>query len=1093
MGPTRRNLLAALHFIGAICLSFHVQAQEGKGLTWAILGDERAVETSIADMLTVKLDASGFQLVARSQLEELELELQRSLESGSLEASMKIGRRIAARRLIICQVQPDSTEPNNIPFSLRVFVCDCDAVARIAIADFELSNPVAVVDNVSEWLRSVANADRIERVVGLAPIACKNLGDEYSDIGKRTYDFLSAQILAIPGVALIEWEETRALNREIDVTDAAGRRIVPSFISVDYRVLPSSEETPTLVEVAISLQSARQPIKESATLPLLDLESWLCSKILPHLLAAGAQGNSMSRAEQIQFLKKRVQTLFRLGAVQSSAQVREVILQIDPKDSAERLRLISDYGQLTKISDRKRLATLYPLGPVEIQARSFQREHFEYLVRNNQISYAEAIDRFPAMIIDPDSRWVLNRISPKFALSQVDLVRTLGSLEQDLEFVRAVGPAILKLNRRSTRADDVELKRRVAWSQAVLSVARLSIWFNFGSEESRIEVIRLINDIIPADFPTIELGEWLFDTRTFPRQYVIVSNQGTSTVERFEAGMWAEDLLDFYNKYENSGHRHVRLYLQYAQFRHEHALPMGLHYSFNTEQLENHASVAELEAELQEMQREAMQSSGAKERVTIKPNQYYLDFILDRVTRYSTELKRQYSVAKRPPGKSTVPAAGEIPKPDPELGQLEFTSLNLQVPLLHYDSTRWQPDGSGYDLVYDNEQVFRLDEHGDFLKINPEKGYTFIDDELIWLIEPGTSSEVRVYCRDRRANDVVVGESLNLPPFVDFKAIGVGKGIGIIIGWFEGGTWCGLIERDSEKVAFRVFHEAREYSPSNIKEDVQQASQSVNLRFQSRWLARGTDRRGPCLLVNRSGMTPLRIDLSKLHVEVIPLERADFHQGTVITNEKFYLSVYGSVFEWDLNSRSRSIPGTKIIGMDQLEQGRQGNATAGNQRGTLIVDGDWLIYPGATWYRYNLKTARTERLVKTSLPYPFSHGVVSQSSIHGIIHWHFRFDGSIPYVSQVSQVRIKDGASPIEVPGRLEKEGAFPIIIPGRFDAAISSFSSNLANAVALMLICLIFAALLFPRLLSVVHGRRSKQPTNQQRRPRMRLRGGSR
>jgi hypothetical protein len=1068
MGPTRRNLLAALHFIGAICLSFHVQAQGGKGLTWAILGDERAVESGLADMLTAKLDASGFQLVERSELDELDLELQRSLETGSLEASMKIGRRIGARRLIICQVQHDSTEPNNAPLSLRVFVCDCDAVARIAIADFELYNPVAVVDNVSEWLKSVANDNRIECVVGLAPIACKNLGDEYSDIGKKTQDFLSAQILAIPGVALIEWEEARALNREIDVTDAAGRRIVPNFISVDYRVLPSSDERPTLVEVAISLQSAGQPIREPATLPLLEMESWLCSKILPHLLPAGAQGNSMSRAQQIQFLKSRVQTLFRLGAVQSSAQVREVVLQIDPNDSAERLRLISDYGQLTKISDRKRLVTLYPLRTVEIQARSFQREHFEYLVRNKQISYAEAIDRFPAMVIDPDSRMALDRISPKFDLSQVDLARTLGSLEQDLEFVRAVGPAILKLNRRSTRSDDVELKRRVAWSQSVLSVARLNTWFNFGSEESRIEVIRLINDIIPEDFPTIEVGEWLFDTRTFPRQVVSVYHQDTLTMKRFEAGMWAEDLIDFYNKYDNSGHRHVRLYLQYAQFRHDHALPMGLHYSFNTQQLENHASIAGLEAELQEMQREAMQSSGAKERGLIKPNQDYLDFILDRVTRYSTELKRQYSVAKRARGKKTVPAVVEIPKPDPEFGHLEFTSLDLQVPALRYESTRWQPDGLGFDLVYDNEQVFRLDEHGDFLKINPEKGYTFIDDDLVWLLERGTSSEVRVYCRDRQANDVVVGESLSLPPFVNFKAIGVGKGIGIIIGWFEGGTWCGLIERDREKVAFRVFHEAREYSPSNIREDLRNASQSVNLRFQSRWLTRGTDRRGPCLLVSRLGMTPLRIDLSKLQVEVIPLEQADFHQGTVITNEKFYLSVYGSVFEWDLNSRIRSIPGTKIIGMDQLEQGRQGNATAGNQRGTLIVDGDWLIYPGSTWYRYNLKAPRTERLVKTSLPYPFSHGMVGHSSIHGIVHWYCKYDGSIPYVSQVSLVKIKDGASPLEIPGQL--------------DSTISSFSSNLANAEALLLICLICAIFLFPRLLSVIHSRRSKRRMNKQR-----------
>jgi hypothetical protein len=194
-------------------------------------------------------------------------------------------------------------------------------------------------------------------------------------------------------------------------------------------------------------------------------------------------------------------------------------------------------------------------------------------------------------------------------------------------------------------------------------------------------------------------------------------------------------------------------------------------------------------------------------------------------------------------------------------------------------------------------------------------------------------------------------------------------------------------------------------------------------------------------------MTPLRIDLSKLQVEVMPLERADFHQGTMITNEKFYLSVYGSVFEWDLNSRSRSIPGTKIIGMDQLEQNEQGNATAGNQWGTLIVDRDWLIYPGFTWYRYNKKTGRTERLVKTLLPYPFSHGMVGQSSIHGIVHWYCKYDGSTPYVSQVSQVRIKDGSSTSESSERI--------------DSAASSFSLNPAYPIVVFLIGLICVALL--------------------------------
>jgi hypothetical protein len=772
------------------------------------------------------------------------------------------------------------------------------------------------------------------------------------------------------------------MNRETSGTDAAAKRIVPWLIAVDYQVIPNSQNSPPLLEVSLSVQSTGKPTIESATLSLLELESWLRTRILGGLLKDKSVMNGLSKAEQLRFLKSRAQSLFRLGAALTSAQVREVILQIDPADFEERLRLMSDYGIGKKTMDKKR-RSLYPLTTLEIQSRSFQREHFEYLVRNNQISYTDALDRFQMLVIDPSSELKLWGISPKYALLPVELERTLGSLEQDLQFVRAVGPAILKLNGNSATTNETALKQRVAWSKAVLSVAQLNAWFHFGSEESRITTIRLITDIIPQDYPTITMGEWLFGIATYPKQKVQITDKLTWATKQFEVGSWPEDVLDLYQKYDNSGHRHVRLYLQLARINHQYAP-------------ESRVSRSEMDAELQKIRREAMQTVGAEQKGLLSPPQIHLDYVYDKATRYSLEVKR--TTASNP-----TPMSPNPPQPKHEFGRLRFQELNLQLPQLSYDHMKWQSDGPDHDLVYDWNRVYRLNRQGAFEKISPDKGYTFIDDELIWLLDRTKSGEVYVSANDRQGQELLREQSLKLPPFDDFQVIGVGAGKGIILGWFEGGTWCGLMEQTRQEVSCRVIHEAREYQPSNVAKDVKVASQSVGMRFEPRWHVRGTDAKGECLLVGRYGMTPLRIDLRSWKVNVVPLEQADFLLGALIANQKFYQGDYTFVFESDLNSTQPSIARKMVIGMDHMEQVKKGNTSAGNNEGTMFVDGEWLVFPGATWYRTNIVKGKTERLVATSLPRPFAQGRWGQSSIHGLVQWQTGVDD---YVFRFYQVLI---------------------------------------------------------------------------------------
>jgi hypothetical protein len=67
----------------------------------------------------------------------------------------------------------------------------------------------------------------------------------------------------------------------------------------------------------------------------------------------------------------------------------------------------------------------------------------------------------------------------------------------------------------------------------------------------------------------------------------------------------------------------------------------------------------------------------------------------------------------------------------------------------------------------------------------------------------------------------------------------------------------------------------------------------------------------------------------------------------------------------------------------------------------MFVDGEWLVLPGATWYRYNIVKGNTERLVATALPRPFDQGGTGQSSIHGLVQWHSENGDTVSRLYQV--------------------------------------------------------------------------------------------
>ncbi|MFN6162801.1 MAG: hypothetical protein ACK5AC_10550 [Planctomycetota bacterium] len=1051
-------------------------ADEDTDVRWAVIGNRDAVERGLVDLIAVALDAQGFSMVDRSEVKELEKELERSVSEGTLGPALKLGRRLGAHRLVVCQYRTEDTPIDRIvkpePFwnpanppasvppappskpSLKIIVCDVGVLARIGVADFEDAISKDVVDHAVSYLTSKTLRDsaNIQQVVGIPPFACKNFGDEFAELGRQVHEQISSQILAVPGVALLEWDAARELNREMESRESVEARRIPSIMEVDYRVIPPAGQTAGQVEVSRRVRTEGQSVDEQTTLRLSEFEPWLRSRILPELTRR-KPSDALDREQQLTILENRARELQTLGLPLQTAKVREVILQIHPEDTQERLRLMDDYRLVIQphVENMKfKFNKQFPLPSFVEQARTYEREHFEYLVRNNQISYPDAMERFKNLVISMQLFYSGSYYSnsPKRMLSMMatsELERALAILDDEYQFVRSVAPAILKLRKVGERSEEEDFKLKHTWTGTVMSVAILPVCFHDGSEESRQAALRLIVDVIPEDFPTVWMGKAIFGLDSFFSGNVSIRDPRRSpddpqAVQIFEVGISPDKVLEFHAKHVGVSHRHVQLYMKLCQFQFRYCRPSGpLGPNFSGEvQDEGWKPNAELEAELKLLRESARQIPGAALRSIFDPvtlrsdkdvldgnyaiSQSFYDYVFDQSTKYA------WTIKNRSEGKT--PKYPVRPEPEAEFGRLRFVATNLKMPTeldrgeerhtLEKRTLRWQPDGPDHDLVYDEKTVYRLNRSGDFKLISKpmqfySRAYDFIDEAYIWLFEKQGQNGWQISIRDREGQLVATDSSINLPPHEWLHAYGVGRGRGILVGWSKDGTWLGEIKFQNQEFTFRVFHEARDYFNPNTKNDFESVARNTRIRFEPRqWKghAIGKNSKGEMLLLERGrfpfpggkygmrGLYPLRINLENLEVNPMPIDFHSFHGQTLIIENKLFSNDHRTVTEHNLDSTEIPIPSTLVIGGDNMQQLQLGNSFAGNDEGTLIHDGDWIVFPGQTWYRYNHRTKQTERLVPTSLPRNYASGAVGKSTFYGIVNW-TNFYGGNPKVYQV--------------------------------------------------------------------------------------------
>lgn len=325
---------------------------------WAVIADPELQATGLSDLVTAELTSHGIPLVEREQIERIqaELVLARCFGADRTEPRVRLGRLLKADALVLLRRQEHGGVSN-----VRLIISDCTVGARLHANHFELdADKVDELGSaVSEDVRATRDrfAGGVERLVTVTPLLSRNLTHEFDHLQNGYAAWLGQTLLQLPGVAVVEIEEARAIREELDLN---GTEIAdswrPLFVSGEFEMTRDLD-----VRVALKLR-VRNADNEIAKLDVEDLPTdavpeWLAShagrNIAEQLkLSRAVSGKSPLRKEQFELLVDRARTFAGFGAYLEAISLREAALLLR-RDVQEELQLIENYSALRDARNRE--------------------------------------------------------------------------------------------------------------------------------------------------------------------------------------------------------------------------------------------------------------------------------------------------------------------------------------------------------------------------------------------------------------------------------------------------------------------------------------------------------------------------------------------------------------------------------------------------------------------------------------------------------------------------------------------------------------------------------------------------------------------
>jgi hypothetical protein len=961
---------------------------------WAIISDVPVTLEGVHDLVFAELANSDLELVERSDLATLyDEKAVQALASGQASERIQVGTFLQADGLIIMsKVSPSKPD---VPATGKVTICECRQGVRLGSLNFDLNKSALHATELTTAIIDVCKqfADGVQTVVGISPIACRNIQHDFDHLQRQYYDYLTSELLLSPGVALLEFQEARSLLQDFNAGTDVSSRVIPAFVEADYRVEDTT--TPPTVQILVSITTGNAIEKiESGNLPLGEAGNWitheLADKILHH---TKIEPRSLSLELQKETLIKRAEYFSSLGDRSHAIQCREALMLVEPLNVAQRLQLIEEIQRNTPLAQQP----TPPKPPFAGPSRANRDErigeqtirlllvldHFSFLVENKLIDRGLAIERLAGMengmphtISDGPNAMAEYLFASKATQKLLDTV-----IAVNRRFVLEVAPKIptLPLDRELTPEENI--RELLKLQDSIMLRVHADVLLNGGTIASLEYLTKAVRQVVSEELPTSPIITSILNICENNYRLSVAPLKADPKIPfQREEAIFGPPLPEF-----------IQLLAQMRQSQHTHLQLYGQLISIEIGRLQGTDSPQSLLGKLDALILQA------ESRPFANITDIYGTY-LDGVLRSAKRMRSELSPRPQP----------EPPKPRIEttsLGRMKFEKLTLDFASrgLGSPNFQWTNCDGRFDMLANSQRVALLtaQDHLETIIDKSMPGQNPIDQcrwdgKQFWLVLQGGGIEVydtrgaRRMQIDRESGLPAHDQDLQLFPIGTDRALAYGRH------GADQRCWLAIIDTDPDatKATINVFFEARRSLDPLARYTAKQLvemERDITLTFQPTWVSLCRQPEARLVFMGRSQKTyPLVIDLAshKVHLSTdlgktgAEPPRKPITHSMVVSGKQIFKSYRTGVaqFQWTRGTTETKLVTEKFIGGKQIPEWFDENPT-------LLEHGAWIYKPGAVWYRFRPDTLAIERLVPSKLPQEWSQLECMVSSQFGIVGW----------------------------------------------------------------------------------------------------------
>lgn len=948
--------------------------------TWAVLGDKATTASGLTDALLAELSATDMQLVEREQLQQaVDEQVFRTLMSGLSVESRRLGQIVNADALIIISHASQPGRPEDkLPMQnngLRLIICECRQGLRIG----ELNLELRPVDQQAVFLaryiqdRRQQFAAGIHTIVGLAPLACRNIEHGFDHLQQRYFDMLTGRLMTIPGLALLEMPEARTIASEPGAGDQAQDRLLPIMVECEYRV--ELEQNASQVQFKAQLTGASIETIDSPKLTFEQSAAWLGNELVEQILKRG-RGVPLKLSDQQALLAQRADYLMRLGDLKGAVQCREAFLLAEPSSIEQRTAIIEDL--LTLGNRNATVASSGTTGVRERTARLVEMEaywtpivldHLAYLIENREVDQAQAIDLMGRMqavrFLQGSYVHVVQLVKhEKDVRAGLDML-----LSANRRFVLHTAAKVLELDATPLSTAELTHRQLAAWQSAVMRMVADDIALNAGAMDSFRYLEQVILDRIPEELPTS--WEVLNAISTYRRSFSpmrVRKRDGAfeSVAIHIDEGAmqaWLQRLVV-------SRHLHLRWYGRAIQLTDK--LPTG-----------EVALSAELQSEMDQLITEIQ----ARPQSHLRGNNgARLEALLDRLTSVNSRYKPQQATQTEV-GRPPLPANDRI------AGKMSIEKLNIKFPDEIEEVKDYIKTDKGVDIVV-GTRAGVLKDNLSFSPIGPKLSWqdsVAWDGEHLWIAQLNRGIS-RYDLQGNLVGQLTANEGLPGND-VDLQVLAIQKNqllvhgsIGSDIG--NRRCWLALVSVVNDKPQIKIIHEARQpyRAAFNLKDpSVPLTNDDLTMSYKLMWWNAVSINQRRIAFIGRQA-APLAVDIETGKVEVVTFDpRAAHAWGTVMASDGFLYKAYTTgVAQYTLPADSLQ----PLVQRRVIDSWLPNSAPLwANESPRLMEHEGWIYMTGQVWYRFRPDGSSVERLVAPETPRWDSYRFAAPSNHFGVVGW----------------------------------------------------------------------------------------------------------